>query len=48
MKDLTGSFTTGFLSIAFFGVFMSILFYLVGSRQQQARNAANALADAKA
>jgi MFS family permease len=48
MKDLTGSFTTGFLAIAFFGVIISILFYIVGSRQQQARNAANLIADAKA
>ncbi len=47
MKDLTGSFTTGFLVIAFFGMFISILFYLVGSRQQRARNAANLIADAK-
>ncbi len=48
MKDLTGSFTTGFLAIAFFGVIISILFYVIGSRQQRARNAANAIADARA
>ncbi len=48
MKDLTGDFKTGFLVIAFFGMFISILFYLVGSRQQRARNAANIAADARA
>jgi sugar phosphate permease len=48
MKDLTGDFKTGFLVIAFFGMFISILFYLVGSRQQRARNAANLAADARA
>jgi sugar phosphate permease len=48
MKDLTGDYKTGFLVIAFFGMAISIVFYLVGSRQQRARNVANAIADAKA
>ncbi len=48
MKDLTGDFKTGFLVIAVFGMAVSLLFYLLGSRQQQARNASNRIADAKA
>jgi sugar phosphate permease len=47
MKDFTGGFRTGFLVIAVFGVVISVLFYLVGTRQQKARDAANALADAR-
>jgi MFS family permease len=39
MKDFTGEFKAGFLVIAFFGMAMSALFYVIGSRQQRARNA---------
>jgi MFS family permease len=38
MKDFTGNFKAGFLVIAFFGMAVSVLFYLIGSRQQRARN----------
>jgi MFS family permease len=38
MKDFTGNFKAGFLVIAFFGLAVSVLFYVVGSRQQRARN----------
>jgi len=48
MKDLTGDFKTGFLVIAVFGMAISLLFYAVGSRQQQARNRSSLLADTKA
>jgi len=48
MKDLTGNFQIPFLTIAAFSVLVSVLFYFVGSRQQRARDAANALADARA
>jgi ACS family tartrate transporter-like MFS transporter len=47
MKDVTGSFTASFLSIAVFGVVISGLFYVVGNRQQRDRDAANAITDAK-
>ena len=47
MKDLTGDFETGFLVIAIFGMVISTLFYIVGSRQQRVRNASNLVADAK-
>jgi sugar phosphate permease len=47
MKDFTGGFQTGFLVIAAFGVVISILFYIVGTSQQKARDAANAIADAR-
>jgi sugar phosphate permease len=47
MKDLTGSFAAGFLVIAVFGIAISLLFYLVGTRQERARNAANAVVDAR-
>jgi sugar phosphate permease len=40
MKDFTGDFKTGFLVIAFFGMAVSLLFYLVGSRQQHSRDSA--------
>jgi sugar phosphate permease len=46
MKDLTGSFVTGFMVIAIFGIVISFIFYLVGSRQERARHAANAISDA--
>jgi sugar phosphate permease len=48
MKDLTGDFKTGFLVIAVFGMAISLIFYIVGSRQQRGRNASNLVADAKA
>jgi sugar phosphate permease len=48
MKDFTGSFQIPFLVIAGFGVAISILFYRVGTAQQKTRDAANAIADAKA
>jgi MFS family permease len=47
MKDLTGNFEAGFLVIAIFGMVISTLFYVVGSRQQRVRNASNLVADAK-
>jgi sugar phosphate permease len=47
MKGLTGDFKAGFLTIAIFGIIVSILFYFVGSAQQRARDAANAIADAR-
>ena len=48
LKDATGGFSAGFLIIAAFGVAISALFYIVGTTQQKARDAANALADARA
>jgi sugar phosphate permease len=48
LKDATGGFTVGFLLIAAFGVIISAVFYLVGTTQQKARDAANVVADARA
>jgi sugar phosphate permease len=48
LKDATGGFTTGFLLIAAFGVIISAVFYLVGTTQQKARDAANTILDARA
>jgi len=47
MKGLTGDFKAGFLAIAVFGIVVSVIFYLVGSAQQRARDAANVIADAR-
>jgi len=47
LKDATGGFAPGFLIIAAFGVIVSALFYLVGTAQQKARDAANTIADAR-
>jgi len=47
MKGLTGDFKTGFITIAIFGIIVSVIFYLVGSAQQRARDAANVIADAR-
>ncbi len=48
MKDATGDFQIPFLVIAAFAIAVSVIFYLVGTRQQKTRDAANAVADAKA
>jgi sugar phosphate permease len=48
MKDFTGDFAVPFISIAIFSAVVSILFFIVGSRQQRARDAANNIADAQA
>jgi len=48
MKDLTGDFAAPFISIAVFSAIVSVLFFIVGGRQQQARDAANRIADARA
>jgi sugar phosphate permease len=42
IKGLTGDFKTGFLVIAVFGLVVSALFYIIGSRQQRNRDAAMA------
>jgi len=47
MKDLTGNFKAGLLAIAFFAMLISILFSIIGGRQNRARNRTNAIADAK-
>jgi len=47
MKGLTGDYKSGFLTIAIFSIIVSIVFYIVGSAQQRARNAANVIADAR-
>jgi cyanate permease len=48
MKDFTGDFAVPFISIAVFSAIISVLFFIVGSRQQRARDVANAIADAQA
>jgi len=48
LKDATGDFSAGFLIIAAFGVIISALFYVIGTAQQKARDAANTIADARA
>jgi len=48
LKDSTGNFAAPFISIALFSAAVSVLFFVVGSRQQRARDAANLIADAKA
>jgi sugar phosphate permease len=47
MKGLTGDFKAGFLVIAVFGIIVSAIFYIAGSAQQRARDAANVIADAR-
>jgi sugar phosphate permease len=47
MKGLTGDFKAGFLAIAVFGIIVSVIFYIAGSAQQRARDAANVIADAR-
>jgi sugar phosphate permease len=42
IKGVTGDFKAGFLVIAVFGLVISALFYIIGSRQQRARDAAGA------
>jgi sugar phosphate permease len=42
IKGLTGDFKAGFLAIAVFGLVVSALFYIIGSRQQRNRDAAGA------
>jgi sugar phosphate permease len=48
LKDSTGNFAAPFISIALFSAAVSVLFFVVGSRQQRVRDAANLIADAKA
>jgi len=48
MKDFTGDFAVPFIAIAVFSAVVSVLFFIVGSRQQRARDAANVIADARA
>lgn len=48
MKDFTGSFAAPFISIAVFSAVISVLFFIIGSRQQRERDQANSLADARA
>jgi len=48
MKDFTGSFAAPFISIAIFSGVISVLFFIIGSRQQRERDQANNLADARA
>jgi MFS family permease len=48
MKDATGAFVVPFISIAVFSAFVSVLFFVVGSRQQRVRDHENAVADAHA
>jgi MFS family permease len=40
LKGVTGDFKAGFLVIALFGLVISALFYVIGRRQQRARDAA--------
>ncbi len=47
MKDFTGNFQIPFITVAAFSAAVSVIFYLVGSRQQRARDDANAIADAQ-
>jgi len=42
IKGLTGDFKAGFMVIAVFGLVVSALFYIIGSRQQRNRDAAGA------
>jgi len=42
IKGVTGDFKAGFLVIAVFGLVVSALFYIIGSRQQRNRDAAGA------
>jgi sugar phosphate permease len=48
MKDFTGSFAAPFISVAIFSGVISVLFFIIGSRQQRERDHANNLADARA
>ena len=48
IKGATGDFRIAFIAIAVFAMLVSTLFYLVGSAQQRARDAANVIADARA
>jgi MFS family permease len=48
MKDVTGSYQIPFLTIALFAMVISVIFFVVGSRQQRVRDSATAIADAQA
>jgi sugar phosphate permease len=48
LKDLTGNFEIPFIAIAVFSAVISVLFFIVGSRQQRVRDAENSIADAQA
>jgi MFS family permease len=46
MKTFTGGYEIPLITIAAFGIFISVVFWIVGSQQQKTRDAANAISDA--